>query len=424
MSMVNPRDFDFGRILRPGDTVVIAQGGAEPLGLCEALVAQRERLSPLRVFLGWSLSGVFRPEYADALKFASYGALGRVSDLVRTGRLEVHPVHYSALPRLFREGSISCDAVFLQMAEDGQGVPSLGAASDYLMAAAQRARVVVAEVNSEAPWTEDGGAARGLRIDHRVHVSRPPAELPSREPDAVERTLAGHAARYIEDGATIQIGIGSIPDAILEALADRRDLGVHSGLVGDRIADLVERGVVSNARKGRDAGLTVAGLIAGTSRLYRWAHRNPALAMRLPEYTHGLRVLATISRLVAINGALEVDLSGQVNAEMAAGLYRGGIGGQVDFVRGAQLSEGGRSLTVLRSTTRDSKTSCIVPRLQDATVTTPRSDADVIVTEWGAAELRGASLPERARRIIAIAHPAFHEALERQAAEILGRGAS
>lgn len=422
--MLTPNDLDLSRILRPGDAVAIAQGGVEPIGLCEALVAQRAKLSPLRVFLGLSLSGVFRPEHTDCLKFASYGAFGRAVDLARIGQLDIHPVHYSALPRLVREGAISFDAVFLQMAEDGQRGLSLGATSDYLIDAAQRARVVVAEVNSEAPWTEDGGAARGLRIDHLVRVSRPLAELPSREPDAVERTLAGHAARYVEDGATIQIGIGSIPDAILEALGDRRDLGVHSGLVGDRIIDLVECGAVSNARKGRDAGLTVAGLIAGTSRLYRWAHRNPALALRPPDYTHALSVLATLPRLVAINGALEVDLSGQVNAEMAGGVYRGAIGGQVDFVRGAQLSEGGRSLIVLRSTTRDGKTSAIVPRLQDAVVTTPRSDADVIVTEWGAAELRGASLSERARRMIAIAHPAFREALERQAAEILGRGAS
>lgn len=418
--MMTPHDFDLVRILRPGDTVAIAQGGAEPVGLCEALVAQRERLKPLKIFLGLNLSGVFQPEHADSLKFASYGALGRVFDLARAGQLDVYPVHYSVLPRLFRAGSISCDAVFLQMAQDEQRGLSLGATSDYLVAAAQRARVVVAEINSEAPWTEDGGAARGLRIDHRISVARPPAQLPSRAPDAADRTLAGHAVSYIEDGATLQIGIGTLPDAILEALGDRRDLGLHSGIVGDRIVDLVERGVITNARKGRDTGLTVTGLIAGTPRLYRWAHRNPALALRLPGYTHDLGVLASIPQLVAINGALEVDLSGQVNAEMAAGLYRGAIGGQVDFVRGTQLSQGGRSLTVLRSTTRDGKTSCIVPRLQDATVTTPRSDADVIVTEWGAAELRGASLAERARRLIAIAHPAFREALERQVTGLSG----
>jgi acyl-CoA hydrolase len=237
-----------------------------------------------------------------------------------------------------------------------------------------------------------------------------------------EEIIARHVGRYIEDGTTVQIGIGAIPDAVMASISDRRDLGFHSGLISDRVADLIENGAMTNARKPIDTGIAVACMVLGTSRLYRFVHRNPAVVMFSVAHTHGAKVISQLNRFVAINSAVEVDLTGQVNAEVAGGVYVGTVGGQVDFVRGAQLAENGRSVIALPSTARNGKLSRIVSRLSGP-VTTARSDADAIVTEFGAADLRGQPLDERVRRMIAIAHPDFREPLEREAYELMRRGA-
>ena len=247
---------------------------------------------------------------------------------------------------------------------------------------------------------------------------------PGRAPalGAVEQAIARHVGRYINDGTTIQIGVGAIPDAVLASVGDRRDLGFHSGLISDRVADLMERGVMTNARKPLDRGVATAGCLVGTSRLYDFADRNPAVRLFTPAHTHSPLVLGRLGEIVAINSAIEVDLTGQINAEVAAGVYLGAVGGQVDFVRGVQLSPAGRSVIALPATARDDAVSRIVARLEDGVVTTARSDADIIVTEFGAAELRGQPLAERVRRMVAIGHPNHRETLERAAHEILRRG--
>jgi acetyl-CoA hydrolase len=234
----------------------------------------------------------------------------------------------------------------------------------------------------------------------------------------IEQTIAAHVARYIEDGSTIQIGVGGIPDAVMAVIGDRRDLGFHSGLINDRVADLMERGVVTNARKPIDTGITTAALLVGTDRLYRFAHKNRSIRLFTYDHTHRAEILCRLDKFVAINSAIEVDLTGQVNAEIANGDYIGGTGGQGDFVRGAQLAARGRSIIALPATARDGTISRIVPQLRDSIVTTPRSDADVIVTEFGAAELRGRTMAERARRLAAISHPNFRAPLEAEAAKI------
>jgi len=231
----------------------------------------------------------------------------------------------------------------------------------------------------------------------------------------LEAQIARHVANYIEDGATIQIGIGAIPDAVMAALGDRRNLGIHSGLITDRIADLIEQGVVTNERKPLDTGITTTAILAGTNRLYAFAHKNPRVRMFTYAHTHNAQVLCRLDKFVAINSAVEVDLTGQVNAEVASGVYVGGTGGQGDFVRGAMAAAHGHSIIALPSTARDGAVSRIVPVLKDVPITTPRSDADIVVTEFGAAELRGQPLDERIRRMIAIGHPNFREVLQREA---------
>lgn len=404
------------RAIRPGDTVWVGQGPAEPLPLTQALVRQARALAPLRSFVGLLTSDTFATANEAGMTFLSYGAVAKARALHACGALDVLPTPYSQFPALIANGTMPCDVVLLQLSAEGpDGRPSFGLAHDYLLAAAQRARLVVAEINDRMPWTYGSEALAGLRIDAMLRTSRPVPELAQGVAGAIERRIAAGAAAYIEDGCTLELGIGGVPDAILQAVADRRDLGIHGGLIGDGVVDLMERGVITNAHKAIDAGRTTAGMLFGSLRAQHFARENAALNLCAPEQTHGSRNLARLGRFIAVNSALEVDLGGQVNAETAAGRYVGAVGGQADFVRAALVADGGRSIIALPATTSDGRTSRIVARLTDATATTPRSDADVFATEWGVAELRGQPLAERARRMIAITHPAHREQLEREA---------
>lgn len=414
---LDPSAPDIARWLRPGDAVVLGEAASEPQLLASALRAAQPAVGPLTLFLGVTLADGFGPDAHPDLRFASFGAMGRNAALSRAGRLDVVASHYSQLPSLFDAGLLRADVVLVQLSRaEGQSGYSLGPTHDYLVNAARRARVVIAEVNALAPWTHGAPWPDDLRIDAIVHSERALPEWPAVRIGEVERRIAAHAIGFIGDGATLEVGLGNAPEAVAAALAGHRHLGVHSGLITDTLLPLVDCGAIDNSRKPLDAGVSVAGQLFGTSALYRRAHCNPAFAVRPPSHTHDIRVLAALPAYTAINSALEVDLVGQVNAELAGRSYLGGVGGQVDFVRGAMLSRGGCSLTVLPSTARDGKASRIVARAPSR-VTTAQSDVDVVVTEWGAAHLRGQTLRERVRRMLAIADPGFRDELEREARE-------
>jgi acyl-CoA hydrolase len=328
----------------------------------------------------------------------------------------VLPIHYSTVPDLVARGNLPIDVVLLQLAADGDAF-NLSLMVDHLTDAVPRARVVVAEISDLLPVTFGETRIEAADVDHVVHVSRPPFEVPSRAPRAIEREIATHVCRLIGDGATLQIGLGSLPDSVLESLTAKRDLGLHSGTLGDRVVDLVEAGVITNRKKPVDTGRCVTASLLGSRRLYRWAHRNALLEMRSPRYTHDILVHAAIPRLTGINTALEVDLTGQINAEIAGGQHVGMVGGHGDFMRGCLKSPGGRGIIVMEATARNGTVSRIVPSLSRGIVTTARSDSDTIVTEYGIAELRGRSVSERARQLIAIAHPDFRRTLSKAAEE-------
>jgi acetyl-CoA hydrolase len=256
-------------------------------------------------------------------------------------------------------------------------------------------------------------------IDVLVESDSRIIDMPDPEPSVIENSVAQNAATLIPDLATIQLGIGTMPVAVARALFSHRELGVHSGVVSDVLVDLVERGVVTNAHKGRDAGRTVTGGLFGTQRLRNFAAESGLIEMRSVEYTHNIAVGASLHRFHTINSAIEIDLTGQVNAEVAGDRYLGAVGGQIDFVRAGVASAGGRSIIAMPSTTPDGKVSRIVASLNGRPVTTARSDVDAIVTEYGVANLRGCPLRERARRLAAIAHPDHREDLLRA----LGKGA-
>ncbi len=419
--VVRPGDLDLREFVRPGDAIFWGEGTAEPQTLTEALVAQRDRLGGVSVFLTVAFSDTLRPEHADHIRFRGIGGIGTLRRLTRARVMDIIPGHFGQVPNYIADGAVPCDVAFVQASPPGpHGMHSFGVAGASISAAVARARTVIAEVNEQTPFTFGDAALAPERIDVLVPTSRPVIAVPPTPIGPLEQAIAAHAQRYIADGATIQMGVGAIPDAILQSLGSRRDLGVHSGMVTDALVDLVEAGVVTNARKPIDTGVSIAGILVGTERLYRLAHLNETIGIRDALYTHGDAALVRIPNLVTINSAIEVDLTGQVGAEHTADQYLGGIGGQADYMRVGQRAPAGHAILALPSTVR-SGDGRIVSRLSGS-VTTPRADADVIVTEFGAAELRAQPIRERARRLIAIAHPDHRERLEREAHALFARG--
>lgn len=417
----SPADLDLSAYLKPGDRIVMSQACGEPSTLVEALIAQGKDIGGLSAFIATSFSGVFQPDTAASFSLSSMGAIGALRSMTKGHALQVIPCHVGQVGPLIERGVIGCDVAFVQVSPpDVAGNHSFGLISDYTRAMVEKARLVIAEVNEQVPFTF-GESIPGSMIDVAVPVSRPPVEVSPARIGETDEAIARHCADYIGDGSVIQTGVGAVPDAILRLLADRRDLGVHSGMLGDGLVDLAEAGVITNARKEIDKGVSINGALIGTRGLYDWAHNNPAIRMTATGYTHDARVLAQLSRLVTINSAIEVDLTGQVNAETVGPIYLGGTGGQVDFVRAGVRSPGGHSIIALPATAKAGTISKIVTSL-NGPVTTARTEVDIIVTEFGAAELRGQPVAERARRMAAIAHPDFRADLERAAHEIGKRG--
>jgi acyl-CoA hydrolase len=421
MIRVDPVQLDLRQWIRPGDGIVIGQGTAEPLTLTEALVRQRGELGGVSAFLAAMFSDTFLPGAVDGIELTGMGGVGTNRRLIQAGAMDVVPNHVSQNVQFIADGTIACDVALVQVsAPDEHGRYSLALGADHSRAAVDKARVVIAEMNRLVPQSTCDVALGEADIDVLVETSRPPIQLPAAPIGELERRIAAHVDAWIPDRATLQVGFGAIPEAIIAMLSSRRDLGMHSGMVGDSLVDLVESGALTNAHKGMDAGVTIAGVLFGTdARLYRHAHRNPALKVCPIDYTHAGDVLARLQRYVSINSALEVDLTGQVNAESIGGDYIGAVGGQVDFVRAAGRSPGGASIIALPSAARRGTLSRIVSRLSGP-VTTARSDVDIVATEHGAARLRGLPFKARVKAMIELAAPQHREALSREAHELHG----
>jgi len=401
----------FAEHLRPGDVIGWPQGPGEPLALTEALVAQRAELQSPALFFGLTSSDTLRPELGRHFAFHALNGAGGSRRVTATA--DIYPCHVSSIPSLLRGGNLRVDVALIQVRPLPAGGFSLGVISDFTQALIRQARLVIALVNPALPALHGDASVDSADIDLLVDGDDRIIDMPDPEPSGTEIAVAQQVAALIPDRATIQLGVGTLPAAVARALSDHRELGVHSGVVSDVLVDLVERGVVSNAHKGRDAGRTVTGGLFGTRRLRDFAERTGTIELRSVEYTHHIAVTSSLSQFHTINSAIEIDLSGQANAEIAGGRYLGAVGGQVDFVRGGVASPGGRSIIAFPSTTPDGTHSRIVASLDARPVTTARSDVDLIVTEYGAAHLRGCSLRERARRLIAIAHPDHRDSLLR-----------
>jgi len=396
---------DLRRYVRPGDGVWWSQAGAEAVPLVDALLDQVADIGPVRAFSGLTFNRRLR-DVPAGLSLVSYGAMG---ELRRNRALRVVPAHYSVLPRLFAERVLPGDVGLVQVSPpDSDGVCSLGIGVDYAADAVRHSRILIGEINHRMPATTGTPGIPLERFAATVETERAISEAPDRAPDAVDEAIASRVAELVEDGDTVQMGVGALPTAIMDGLAGHRDLGFHSGMLTDGVLRLVEKGVLTGSRKEIDAGSLVTGTAIGSAELYSRIGDLPVV-FRPASYTHDPGVLARLRRLVAINSAIEVDLSGQVNGEAVGGRYLGGIGGQADF-SGAAARTGARSIIALRSTAGDAST--IVPALRGP-VGTGRADVDAVVTEHGTAWLRGCPHVEYGARLVAVAAPEHRDVLSR-----------
>jgi acyl-CoA hydrolase len=410
--------------IAPGADVIVAMANGEPVGLLDALEAAADRLDGVRLH---QMHALHRRPYIDGaypgrLRHVSYFLAPATREAYWAGACDLVPNHFSEMPHLLRTET-ACSLVLAAASRpDRHGYLSLGTNAEYVAPLIGQVPFFV-EVNERMPRT------LGL---NQIHVSqllgyclsdRPLVEVPPAVPDARDRAIAATIVERVRDGATLQVGIGGIPNAVLSALTGHRDLGIHTELVSDGMVDLVERGVVTGTRKTLRPNKLVTTFALGTQRLYDWLHENASVEMLPVDYVNDPRTVARERNFVSINATTEVDLYGQCASETIAGRYWSSSGGQADFARGAMYSEGGQAFIVLHSTTSrgDSR---IRPHLSEGSVvTTLKNTVDHVVTEWGIAKLRGRSLAERARALIAIAHPDHRDDLERtaRAAGLLGR---
>ncbi len=393
-----------------GMRVLVGSGAAEPQHLVEALTLRAPQLTDTEIIhiLTLGMAPYVQPRFQGHFRHNALFIGPNVRGAVGKRAADYTPCFLSEIPRMLRSGRLPVDAVLIQVAPPEGGLCSLGVSIDILKAAVETASYVVAQVNPRMPWTLGDSFLRVEDIDAFVEHEEELVELPSAAPAAASLWIGRYAARLIEDGATIQVGIGGIPDAILSCLEDKKDLGVHSEMISDGILRLFEKGVVTGRRKSLMPGKIVAGFCMGTRRLYDAVDRNPAFSFHPSDYVNAPSVIAQNDRMVSINSALQIDLTGQVGADSIGHRFYSGVGGQVDFIRGAACSDGGRSIIVLPSTAKNGLVSRIVPALSEGTgVVTTRADIDFVVTEYGIASLKGKTIGERAIALIQVAHPEF-----------------
>ncbi|MEY4547338.1 MAG: hypothetical protein RL685_3533 [Pseudomonadota bacterium] len=403
------------QLIRPGRRVLIGSGAAEPVTLVNALVSHGEHLADNDIvhLLTLGPAPYVVPELASRFRHTAFFIGPNVREAVQEGRADFIPVFLSEIPELIRSRRVRVDVALIQTGPpDAHGYASLGVSVDIVRAAVESADVVLAEVNPRMPRTHGDSFIHVSKINGWVAVDRPLLELPTEAPGEIEAAIGQHVARLVPNGATIQTGIGSIPDAVLDALSSHEDLGVHTEMLSDGVMRLCRAGVITGAKKSLLRGKLVTSFVMGSRALYEWAHENPELEMRGSDFTNDPRVIARNDAMVSVNSALAVDLTGQVAADTLLGKFFSGIGGQVDFVRGAAGSRGGRSIIALRSTAKQGSVSRIRSVFEEgAGVVTSRGDVRYVVTEYGVADLWGKSVRERALSLTEIAHPDFRAEL-------------
>jgi 4-hydroxybutyrate CoA-transferase len=410
--------------IKSGQQVFMQGAAASPTILLEALVRRSPDLRDVKIIHMHAEGPAphLAPEMVGHFCHKALFIGPNARKAINEGRAEFIPVFLSDIPRLFDEGILPLDAALINVSlPDEHGFCSLGTSVDTVITAVRNAKVVIAQLNKSMPRTLGDSFVHVSKIDYGVEVDMPPYNHTTGAIGEVENKIGGYVADLVQDEATLQMGIGDIPSAVAMHLYHKRDLGIHTEMFTDVLVDLVERGVVTCDRKDIDCGKIVTTFMMGTQRLYKFVDNNPMVEMRQVDYTNDTSIIRKHRRMTAINSAIEVDLTGQVCADSIGSRMYSGVGGQMDFMRGAALAEEGRAIIALPSTAAGDKFSRITVALKEgAGVTTTRSHVRYVVTEYGVAELFGQSFPERARRLIAIAHPNFRDELRSYAKKAYG----
>ncbi len=406
-------------VVKSGDRVYIHQGCNEPEVLVRALTRRAPELRDVEV-LHLKTEGTAEythPEYEGHFRHNAFFIGGNVRQAVRDGRADYTPIFLGEIEELFRNGSLPIDVALISCTPpDDYGYMSLGTGIDVTLTAAQTAKHLIVQVNDQSPRTLGDTFIHVTRADRIVEASQPLPEHHAGDVTDLHRTIAGHIANLIPDGATLQMGIGGIPNAVLCALQNHKDLGVHTEMFADGIIDLIQSDVVNNRRKSIHPNKVISGFALGTKRLFDFLHNNPIFEFHPTAYTNDPFVIAQNDRMVAINSAIEIDLTGQVCSDSIGFAPYSGIGGQVDFIRGAARSKGGLPIIAVPATAKGGAVSRIVPQLKPgAGVVTSRGDVHYVVTEFGVAYLHGKSIRKRAEALIEIAHPDFRDELSEYA---------
>jgi acyl-CoA hydrolase len=401
-------------LVSSGDRVYVHPGCAEPETLVSALLKRADQLSNVEIvhLLTFGNADYVKPEYRGRFRHNALFIGSNVREAVTEGRADYTPIFLCEIERLFTSGQLPLDGALVQLSPpDEHGYMSLGVGVDCTLTAARCARYVIAEVNNRMPRALGDSFLHVTKVSAIVETSHPLAELHPVPFTELQHRIAQNVASLIPDGATLQMGIGGIPDAVLACLRDRKDLGIHSEMVSDGVISLIESGVVNGEKKTLHTGKVVAGFILGTHRLADFIHDNPIFEFHPTSYVNDPFVIAQNENMIAINSALQIDLTGQVCADSIGTTLYSGIGGQVDFIRGAARSKGGKPIIAVPSTAKDGTVSRISSLLSGAGVVTSRGDVHYVVTEHGIAYLHGKTLRQRAEALIAIADPAFRDQL-------------
>ncbi len=407
------------KIVKSGDRVYIHPGCAEPEHLVTHLTARKDELKNVEIvhLLTVGKADYVNPEMEGHFRHRSLFTGTNVRKAVNEGRADQTHIFLSEADDLFLSGQLPVDVALIHCSPpDEHGFLSFGVGVENTKSAAEVAKCVIVQVNPEMPRILGDNFIHLRKITHVVEHSAPILELPQGQPDDISRAIGSHIADLIEDGATLQMGIGAIPDGVLFNIGNKSNLGIHTEMFSDGVIDLVEAGVVNNEKKTLHPGKIIASFILGTQRCFDFADNNPIIELHTSKYVNNPFIIAQNDKMVAINSALSVDLTGQANSDSLGTYFYSGIGGQVDFIRGAARSKGGVPIIALPSVTKDGKISRIASVLPEGTgVTTSRGDIHWVVTEHGAVNLHGRSVGERAKLLISIAHPDFKSELENYA---------
>lgn len=400
--------------IKSGQRVVVAHACGEPSIILDALVANAAQYENVEIIhmVAMGKAAYCQPQYDKNFHHNAFFLGGSTRAAAAEGRVDFTPVYFSEIPSLLRE-DLRPNVTLLQCSPpDAHGYVSLGVSVDYTKPAAEASDLVIAQVNQNMPRTLGDSFLHVTQIGCLVEADTPVIELAPPKIGDVERAIGENVASLVRDGDTLQLGIGAIPDAVLLFLKEKNDLGIHTEMFSDGVVELVEAGVITNKAKTLHRGQSVATFLMGTRRLYDYVNNNPAVAMYPVDYVNDPYVIGQNDNLVSINSCVQVDIMGQVVSTSAGLRQISGVGGQVDFVRGANLSKGGRAIMAMPSTTGKGKISKIVPFLdQGSAVTTTRNEVNYVITEYGIAKLKGKSLRQRAEALIRIAHPDFRDEL-------------